>query len=67
MDSSSVPVLKLMQLQVTRREADQKKKPIERNTAMAFEDKRSIRQRDERETKKILVVTAFPDAWKDWQ
>eukprot|EP00973_Karenia_brevis_P064994 9025528-Karenia_brevis.AAC.1 len=54
-----------MQKQAALREID--KKQIERNTANAVENKRSIRQLDERETNKLLVVNSIQEVWKDWQ
>eukprot|EP00973_Karenia_brevis_P015119 2066425-Karenia_brevis.AAC.1 len=65
MGNESVPMLKLLQKQATPRETD--KQQIECNTAMAVENKRSIKQIDEHETSKMLVVNGIPDVWKGWQ
>eukprot|EP00973_Karenia_brevis_P043793 6065931-Karenia_brevis.AAC.1 len=40
---------------------------MERTTTIAVENKRSIRQLDEREPNKSLVVNGMPEVWKDWQ
>eukprot|EP00973_Karenia_brevis_P091391 12407250-Karenia_brevis.AAC.1 len=61
-DESGVPMLILMQKQAAFRETDEKQ--MERTTAMAVENIRSIRQL---ETNKLLVVNGMPEVWKDWQ
>eukprot|EP00973_Karenia_brevis_P028802 3970623-Karenia_brevis.AAC.1 len=55
----------LLQRQAALRETD--KKHLERTTTIALESKRSIRQLDERDTNKLLVVNGLPDGWKEWQ
>eukprot|EP00973_Karenia_brevis_P093855 12419462-Karenia_brevis.AAC.1 len=64
-DETGIPMVALLQKQAALRETD--KKSLERTTSIALENKRSIKQLDERETNRILVVSGVSDGWKEWQ
>eukprot|EP00973_Karenia_brevis_P007453 1007777-Karenia_brevis.AAC.1 len=64
-DEAGIPMVALIQKQAALRETD--KKSLERTTSIALENKRSIKQLDERETDKLLVANGLPEGWREWQ
>eukprot|EP00973_Karenia_brevis_P078402 10885281-Karenia_brevis.AAC.1 len=52
-DETGIPIVALLQKQAALRESDVKN--LERTTSIALENKRAIKQLDERETNKLLV------------